>query len=236
MSLCFEIIVFLALLAGKGIYLAEKLSGKGRNAVRLLEVLGEALPVGISFGKLCDYQTYLKTPVAQMNIAVNGAAAGTGKSFQGFADDSRAEMTDVQGLCNVGSAVVDNDLFLLVSLRNAAEFIAVNACRKGEHIFVAEGKVQESGLYGFRLGKDLLAAEDFRNLGNDGNGSLSVSLCSRKSTVALELAQVKTVRGSNNARSLGIAAFNECSGNDICKSLGNSLHLYIHPLYKSYIA
>ena len=59
--------------------------------------------------KLCDDQAHLQAPVTHMDVADGVIAEELVKPLQCFANDGRPQVTDVQGLCHIGTAVVYHD-------------------------------------------------------------------------------------------------------------------------------
>ena len=66
-----------------------------------------AAPFAVSNDKLAE----LRTPVAKMVDAYAIIALILVKKLEGMADDRCAEVTDVEGFCNVGGGIVENDSF-----------------------------------------------------------------------------------------------------------------------------
>ena len=108
------------LCGGGGVDLLQIGDGEGSN----LGVLpGEAfVKIGqlrLPLLKLGDDETHLQSPVAQVHIADGVVAQELVQPLQGFADDGRPQVADVQGLCHIGSAVVHHDGLALTDFLHA---------------------------------------------------------------------------------------------------------------------
>ncbi len=53
--------------------------------------------------------THLQTPIAHMDIANHAMALGAQNTFDRFAQDGRAQMSDMHRLGDIGAAVIDNN-------------------------------------------------------------------------------------------------------------------------------
>ena len=114
------------------------------------------------------------------------------KPLQGFTDDGRTQVTDVQRLCHIGSAVVNHDGLAFAGFFNAK-------IRFQTHFFqiilqkcIGKVQIQKAGHNGFDLGK-IVAVQLCGNLLCDLNGGALIYLGSSQCAVALVLAQVGTV-------------------------------------------
>ena len=108
-------------LLGKGFILFFPGGGGGVDLLQLGNGEGGLLRVfpgviRVEVGKLRlpplqfrDDQAHLQTPVAQVNVADGIIAEEFVQPFQALADDGGAQMTDVQGLGHIGSAVIHHN-------------------------------------------------------------------------------------------------------------------------------
>ena len=133
-------------------------------------------------------------------------------------------MSDVERLCNIRSAVVDNDSVGVLVLRNAEMLVSRNILYNGKHIFVRKSEIEKARLYNLCLCESIVCRKNSRNLVSYHKRSFPVKLRTLKSTVALELAKIKTVGSRNSTESLVITALFKSSGNLFGKNLSYSLH------------
>ena len=111
-----------------------------------------------------------------------------------LADDCRAQMTDMQWLCDIRSAIVHND-----GLRILCLFTAESACillhliHIGSQIFRCQLQIQKARLHRFHALKHGISGQTFRNLVRYHKRRTLVLLRCRHSSIALELAQIRAV-------------------------------------------
>ena len=163
--------------------------------------------VGIEIGQLRltllqlrNDQTDLQTPVAQMDVTDGVVAQELVQPLQCLADDGRTQMANVQGLGNVGAAVVHHDGLALADFLNAEVGF-------GAHLFqiiaqegIGQLQVDEAGHnslhHGVIVGIQLLS----HSLG-DHNGGAFILLGGGQSAVALIFTQVRPVGYGHTAES-----------------------------------
>ena len=142
--------------------------------------------------KLRNDQTHLQAPVAQMNVANGIVAKEFVQPLQALADDGGAQMTDVQGLGNVGTAVVHHD-GLACSFLGDAEILS------GAHFFqiipqegVGQLQIDKAGHYCLHQ-RVILHVQLLHHCLGDFDGSALILLGCGQRAVALILAQVGAV-------------------------------------------
>ena len=69
--------------------------------------------------KLLDDESHLETPVAEMHIAYHLISEEGAHAFQSLTDDGGAQVADVERLCDIRAAVVDDNLPMFVARRAA---------------------------------------------------------------------------------------------------------------------
>ena len=126
-------------------------------------------------------------PVAQMNVADGIVAEELVQPLDALANDGRAQVADVQGLCHVGSAVVHNDGLAGAGLTDAeigsgAHFLQIAAQES-----VGELQVDEAGHDGVHHGK-VRGIQLFSHSLGDHDGSALVLLGGGQCAVALVFA------------------------------------------------
>ena len=201
--------VFLLLGGGGRIDLFQFGNGEGSlGGIIAGEVGIEVGEVGLTLLKLGDDQTHLQAPVTQVDVADDVIAQEAVQPLQAFADDGGAQMADVQGLCHVGSAVVDDHLLAGTHLLSAegvggAHFFQV-LCQEGAR----ELQVDEARAYGFHQIVVAGIQLGHNSLGNLDGGAL-VLLGSGQRAVALVFTQVGPVGNIDPAEGCVIARSNE---------------------------
>ena len=184
----------LLLLGGSGgVDLLQLGNGEGRlGGVFAGVVRVKVAQVGLALLQLGDNQTHLQAPVPQVNVTDGIVAKEPVQPLDALADDGRAQVADVQGLCHVGPAVVHHHGFALAGFDNAE----IRGGAHGFQVVLQEGirqlQVDEAGhdslhhgvVGGIQLGG--------HGLGNLDGGAL-ILLGGRQRTVALVFAQVGTV-------------------------------------------
>ena len=85
-----------AFFTGKGVHFVE-LSGLQRLDLigSRVKIRRKAAPMGITRLQFGNDKADLQAPVAQMNVADNLMTGSPGNPFDGFTDDSRAQMPDM---------------------------------------------------------------------------------------------------------------------------------------------
>jgi len=118
------------------------------------KVIPEISQVRPAFFQLGDDQSHLETPVAQMHISQDFMPYGTSHPLQALPDDCRTQMSDMKGLGNIRSAVIDDDLQRFLRLRNRK----IRIIRFRQDAVAQESlrdiNVQKSGHHGFAAPDD----------------------------------------------------------------------------------
>ena len=166
--------------------------GKGRFGRVFAGKIGVKIgKIGALIAELLNDEAHLQAPVAQMHVADDIIAEIALDALDGLADDGRADVTDVQRLCNVCAAVIDNDALGRVFLLQA-EFLAdshlvqIRSDRLRRH-----AEVDEAGLH--RLDERECAAA-FKLRGHffgDDQRRFVILLGGRQRAVALIFAQIR---------------------------------------------
>lgn len=135
-----------------------------------------------------------------MHVTDDGMALKAGDALDALTDDGGAQMSHMEGLCHVGSAVVQHD-GLGVRVRLAAlAGVAFQLVHQFSQVFGGYIQIDEAGTDHLRLGEHGVACQYVHHLLGDHKGSLTVELCGSHSTVALVLAEVGTVGGGAAAQ------------------------------------
>ena len=165
-----------------------------------------------------------------MDIADNSMSFVTVDPLDAFADDCGAQMTDVERLCNVGTAVIDNDGFFLFG-RLYAKLLR---CSHLFQIFadktVLYFQVQKSGRNRRYFRKYCAVRQLFRYVVGDHDRGFMVFFCARHRAVTLIFAQIGTV-GHGYASQLCLIT---CSFKAFSHLFGNELQKFLHvrsPIY-----
>ena len=107
---CAEFLVRLRLRAGCRVDLLQFTDGK-RSLLRIFSGIG-LIKIGqfrLSVTKLLNDQSHLKSPVSQMNVTDHLMPQETSHPLDTLANDGGTEMSHMQRLCHVGSAVIYDD-------------------------------------------------------------------------------------------------------------------------------
>ena len=132
-------------------------NGKGRFRRVLAGIaLVKVYQIRLTLLQFCDNQSHLQTPVPQMDIAGHLVTHETAQTLYTFADDGRAEMSHMQRLRHVGSAVVDDDGLRVCGLLAAQTLVVSHTLQVLLHIRRCQLQVQEARIYRIDLGKQLL--------------------------------------------------------------------------------
>ena len=147
----------------------------------------------LSLVQLGDDQAHLQPPVAQMHIADHRMAHITPYPLDTLADDGRTQMSHMQRLCHIGTAIVDHDGLgmcrrLQTKLLAGAHFIQIIADKSLLHF-----QVQESRCHCIHLRKHVLCLQDGSHVPGDHDGRFVVLLGSRQCAVALIFTQIGAV-------------------------------------------
>lgn len=127
-----------------------------------------------------------------MNIPQHRPPHSSGQALEGFPDDRRAQMADVQGFRDVGTAIVDQD--------RAAWFLwdpEMGVLRQfgetGEKRGIGQGQVEETRRRRVHPGKQGIPRQNGRHLPGNRQRCLMIAFRAREGAVALELAQIQPV-------------------------------------------
>ncbi len=159
-------------------------------------------------------QTHLQSPVSQVHVANHTVTKELINALYTFTNDSGAQMTDMQRLRHIRSAIVDDNgfclrLFVDAKIRGVSHFLHIGLQKS-----VGQLQVNKAGLYYLSHGK-IPFVQPFHHSFRNDKGRLMVSLCRSQRAVALELAQIRAVGNRN-----GAIAFLQADG---FKSGGNPL-------------
>lgn len=101
---------------------------KGRFFGILARIIGvKVAKLGALRLHLRNDQTHLQTPVAEMNVADDMVSEEAIDALDGLSDDGAAQVSDMQRLCHVRSAVVDDNragILLGLTPKCSARFIS----------------------------------------------------------------------------------------------------------------
>ena len=188
--------------------------------------------VGIEVGEfrlalleLSDDQTHLQTPVAQVNIADGLVAQVLVQPLQSLTNDGGTQVADVQGLCYVGSAVVDDGKLALTGLGNAKIGAGAHGFQVLLEECVGELQVNEAGHHGVNHSKISGIQLLCHSLGNL-DGSALVLLGGSQRAVALIFAQVGPVGNGHTAKGCIVAGICESGLHLGGNNIKNSFHSY----------
>ena len=194
-------LVRLGLLRGTGIDLLQIGDGEGgllREAAGFAVVkVGELRLAQLQLG---DDLANLQAPVSQVHITDDLVTLEAGDALDALTDDGGTQMAHMEGLCHVGSAVVDNDgLCFGVGFRAAAVVLLQLLHQAGQ-----EGggyvDVDEARTHHFHFGEHGVPGQHVSHLLGDQEGSHVIGLGTGHCAVALVLAQIRTVGGSAAAQ------------------------------------
>ena len=164
--------------------------------------------------QLCDDESHLQTPVAEMCVTDHLIAHLPGQTLHALADDRRPQVSHVEGLRHIGTAVVDDDLFTAQGTVQSQVFLPVHAVQVVGEAGRIHAQVNEAGHHCLRLCEErgslhgcLLQLR--HHLIGDVNGLLMVLLGTRHGAVALVFAEVRPVGNADSSQALVIARFAE---------------------------
>ena len=147
----------------------------------------------------------MQAPVAEVDVADDGVAEVTVDALDALADDGRAEVADVQRLCDVRPAVVEHDGARRVRSGDAGTVGQAHILQMGGEGGVRDAQVDEAGRDGLRRGEEFAAAELRDDVVGDQDGCLVGGFGGGHGAVALEFAQVGTV-GDGDLAAGGVIA------------------------------
>ena len=187
--------------AGKGIDLFEFGDGKGRLiGIFALKRRVKIRKSGHALFEFRDHEAHLQAPVSQMDITDDILSVEAGDALDRLADDRAAQMSDMQGLGHIGTAVVDDDLLRLFRKRHAETIVRAHLLQVRLQKALFHIQIQETGLDDLHLGKYrgtcavIFGREGPGNVVSDHKGRFAVALCTCHGTVALIFAEVRAVR------------------------------------------
>ena len=125
--------------------------------------------------------------------------------LDGFPDDRRAQMADVQGLGDVRAAVVQHHGTGGNASRHAEARLRAHLLQMCREIFRLHTQIQEARLYRLRRGKHLAALQLCRDILRDEKRRLVFRPGRGHRAIALKLAQIGTV-GNRHLPAGGIIA------------------------------
>ena len=73
------------------------------------EIIIKIRKIRLAFLQFCDNQSHLISPVSKVDITNHFIAHKTGDSLYAFSDDRRTEMSYMQRLCHIWSAIIQHD-------------------------------------------------------------------------------------------------------------------------------
>ena len=82
-----------------------------------------------------------------MDITDDIFSVETGDALDCLADDRAAQVADMQGLCHIGAAVVDDDLFRLFRKGHSQTLVLTHLLQVGLQKALVHIQIQEAGLY-----------------------------------------------------------------------------------------
>ena len=187
-------LVGLGLGAGGGVDLLQLRDGEGcLHGIFAGEIIVEIGQVGLALPQLGDDQAHLQAPVAQVDVADDRVAEVAVDALDALADDGRAQMADVQGLCHIGAAVVQHHGPLFRVARHAGTLTAAHFLHMGGQIVLPEAQIEEAGVHRLGRGEDRAVLQPGSHLAGNDDGGLVGGFGGWHGAVALEFAQVGPV-------------------------------------------
>ena len=200
---------------------------KGRFFGILARIIGvKVAKLGALRLHLRNDQTHLQTPVAEMNVADDMVSEEAIDALDGFSDDGAAQVSDMQRLCHVRSAIVhDNRAGILLGL-DAEVLVKVHFCDIRCQKLCRELEVQKAGVYRLDAFKHLAACQLLFDRICNLDGRLVVDLRRGQRAVALIFAQVRAVRERDFSVGGVEAGFFERAGNLPGNQINQDIHIH----------
>ena len=206
-SLFLERLVLFALGAGIGIHLVELVRVQGGDFILFrVEILLEARPLGMALAVLGYHKTHGRSPVPEVNVCIHGFSHFTRYPLERLADYRRPEMPDVQRLCDIRRAVVYNDGLGSFRLRHAGVLVRDYLVHITNEVLVCESHIDKAGLDRLNDFEYALLLQRLGDLLGDHDRRFLIQLRSGERAVALELAQIHSVRDGDASQRRIIAA------------------------------
>ena len=185
---------------GGGIDFLQLRNGEG-GFCRVFPGVGfvEIAQIRLTLLQFRDDQAHLQAPVTQMDVADGVVAEELVQPFQALADDGGAQVADVQGLGNVGAAVVHHDGFPRALLGNAKVLSGAHFFQIRLQKVVGQLEVDEARHDGLHQRIVLSVQLLYHRLGNFDGGTL-ILFGGGQGAVALVLAQVGPVGNRHPAK------------------------------------
>ena len=205
--------ILLALCGSGRINLLQFRDGKGRlGGILALEIRVKIGKLGLTLPNALNDQAHLEAPVAQVHVANDLVAHIPLNALDRLADDGGTDMAHVQGLCHIGSAVVDDHGFGLF-LALEAEFLCHSHFLKIiRHIFRCQPQIDKSGLHRLHRQEGRVALELRHGLLRNLNGGFMILLGSLHAAVALIFTQIRARRYADPSKLRRITGLLKRSG------------------------
>ena len=211
--------------AGSGIDLLQFRDGKrrfrgilsGKSGVKIAQIR-------LSFGNFRDDKAHLQPPVAEVNVSDDVLAVIARDALYSFADDGAAEVSHMERLGHIGSAVVQDDRCGLFRELQSELLFLPHLCEVGSQKLLPDPEIQKAGLYGFHGRKDRGVRELRGYVRRDHDRCFMVSFGAGHRPVALVFAQIGTVRDRDLAEFPVIA----CGFKSLRHFFGNLIEKFFH--------
>ena len=143
--------------------------------------------------KLLDNQSHLKAPVAQMHVSDYLMSHIAADALNALSNDGRAQMSHVKRLRHVGAAVVHDNGLRLLRLLQTILGILRHAVHIPSQVLRRNPEIDKARHNGVNLGEHSALLRLLHHLACNINRLLLICLSSGHGSVALILAQIRTV-------------------------------------------
>ncbi len=143
--------------------------------------------------KFGDNQSHLKAPVTEMNIPQDLISHEAKDSLNTLPDHRRTKMSDMKRLCNICTAVIDDDFLRMPGLFNRH----IRIRRHGADLFLkkntADIQVDKSRLYSLGHLESFVIFQNCSNFAGNHNRRLMITFRSGHGPVALIFAKIRAI-------------------------------------------
>ena len=209
--------ILLGFSAGCRIYFLQFRNGK-RCFCRILSLicLIKIYQLRLSLAKLGNDQSHLQTPVSQMHIADHFMSCKAGDSLHTLTNDRRPEMSYMQRLCHIRSAIIDHNGLRIFCFFTAHPFILLHTIQVLTQVLIVHFHIDESRIHRLDFSKHLRSLHCFHNCIGDHDRCLVVLFGCRHGTIALILAQIRSIGQTDT----GIFFIITCFSKSFCNLCG----------------
>ena len=208
--------------AGCGVDLLQLPDGKG-CLLGILSLKG-VVKVGefrLALPQLCDDEAHLVAPVSHVDVPQHLVSHEPADTLNALPDDGGAEMSHMERLGHIGSAVVDEDRLGCAALLHSQLSVLPHLIQIACYIFIVQFDIDEAGLHYLHRQDAASPPHLGYHVLGDHKGSFFVGPRSRHGAVALVLAQVRPVGQGD----LGVGAV-------IPRRLKRLFHLFRDHIYQ----